>query len=163
MESIIFREDANFPDDAFSLPGADDDGDGPSSSSSSVRDLLLLSENKRKRKRVEIEVIDSGVVARAPMPVEQVERLEAAAGAQKGTYFVELMRKRLRCIRDIQVKWATRTCNRRRPKYVETQTRLKDFAEVVLDAFTEQFGPQSSAMIEPPTRKQHAKPNREKQ
>jgi hypothetical protein len=113
---------------------------------------------KRKRQSTdEIEVIDSGFIMRAPVPVGQAEALENAAGVEEGTYFVELMRKRLRCIHDIQVRWVTRTCNKKKPKYVETQTRLKDFAEVVLNAFEAQFGPTPKTMTVAPTRK-HSKP-----
>lgn len=158
-----YQQGDDFPELGFDFPSA---GDFQLPSS-----LPLLSaptqvpdgkeEPSKKRKRPEtpdedVEVLDSGFITRAPLPIDQAEKLEAAAGVDEGTYFVELMRKRLRCIRDLQGKWVTRTCNKKKPKYVETQTRLRDFADVVLNSFEAQFGPASAAMTSAPTRK-HAK------
>lgn len=101
--------------------------------------------------------MDSGLISRAPVPVDQAEKLEMAAGAEEGAYFVELMRKRLQCVHDIQVRWVTRTCNKKKPKYVDTQAKLRDFAGVVLKAFEIQFGAPSATMVTTPTRR-HVKP-----
>lgn len=117
----------------------------------------IVNKKKRKCKRKlndgEEEVLDSGFIARAPLPIDQAERLEVAAGVDEGVYFVELMRKRFKCIRDIQDKWVARACNKKKLKYVETQTGLRDFADVVLLTFEKQFGPASLAMNSAPTRK----------
>jgi hypothetical protein len=159
------QSDAHFPDDAFD-PLCSGDFQMPSSSSlwgmlpqaPSAAPESEAPKNKRKRpESPDTEVLDSGFINRAPVPIDQAERLETAAGVEEGTYFVELMRKRLRCIHDMQVRWVTRTCNKKKPKYVETQTRLRDFAGAVIDSFESQFGPASVAMVATPTRK-HVKP-----
>lgn len=102
-------------------------------------------------------VIDAGIITRAPLPIAEAEQMEFFSGAEDGAYFVELMRKRLRCIHDIQVRWAKRACNKKKPVYVETQTRLKDFVEGVLNVFDLQFGPASPVLSDVPTRR-HKKP-----
>ena len=113
-----YTDDANFPDDALTLPCAP----APPTKEDGGRCKRPLSPD------VVVDVMDSGLISRAPVPVDQAEKLEMAAGAEEGAYFVELMRKRLQCVHDIQVRWVTRTCNKKKPKYVDTQAKLRDFA-----------------------------------
>lgn len=108
-----------------------------------------------------IEVIGSGFIARAPIPIEQASALESSTGVEEGTYFVELMRKKVLCLRDMQSKWVSRACNRKKPKYIETQTKLGEFMDTVVKAFDSQFGAQSSKLTDPPTRK-HLKARKSK-
>jgi hypothetical protein len=105
----------------------------------------------------DVTVLGAGFIVKAPLPIEQAARAEAAAGASEGEYFVELMRKRFQCMHDMQVRWIARTCNVKNPKYMETQVRLKDFTEIVLAAFATQFGPQSKAIANPRTRRHQPK------
>lgn len=99
------------------------------------------------------EVIASGFISRAPLPIDQVQKMEVAIGANDGAYFIELMRKRLQCVRDVQVRWLTRTCNKKQPRYVEIQNRLKCFAESVLNTFDSHFGIPCAGLADPPTRR----------
>jgi hypothetical protein len=95
----------------------------------------------------ETEVLESGYIYRAPLPSKQV----SAMGDE--TYFIELMRKRIYCIRDIQSKWLSRTCNSKYPDYVAVQSRLKTFTDDILTAFEMQFGPPPENAATPPIRK----------
>jgi hypothetical protein len=99
------------------------------------------------------EVLQSGFIAKAPLPIDQAAKIETDLGAEEGEYFVELMRKKLQCIHCMQVRWIARACNVKNAKYMETQTRLKDFSELMLTAFATQFGPASKVMVDPRTRK----------
>lgn len=100
-----------------------------------------------------VEVLSSGVIARAPIPVDQAEKLEIAVGAEEGTYFVELMRKRLQHICYMQNNWLLRACNKKKPKYVQTQKKLLRFSELMLGLFRTHFGEQSTILADAPTRR----------
>lgn len=105
----------------------------------------------------EIATLSTGFIFRAPMPMEQVTILETTAGAKDGTYFVELMRKRLIGLQSIQDKWLSRACNKKHTKHHETQMKIKEFMDAVLETYATQFGKQSSSMTKPPIRKHHNK------
>ena len=100
-----------------------------------------------------IEVLGAGFIVKAPLPIEQAAIAEKEVGSQEGEYFVELMRKKFQYMHDMQVRWTNRMCNTKNAKYMETQMQLKNFTEIVLVAFSTQFGSQSKTMVSPQTRK----------
>lgn len=105
----------------------------------------------------EEEVLCFGFINKAPLPVDQAISLEIESGAKPGDYFVELMRKRLLCVRDLQHKWLSRARNSKRPRHYETQKKLTTFVEAMLLDFESQFGPASTALRVAPVRKHRAK------
>jgi hypothetical protein len=169
MEFGDQRDDTDFQDEPFQLPSVSDylpktthqeeekvQDTAPKGKCAHRPETYPKRANlfeEEEEEEEDVVVLDSGIINRAPLPIDQARKTEISVGAEEGSYFVELMRKRLRCIRDMQVKWGSRACNKRNPKYVKTQARLKDFAEVVLDAFDSQFGLTSDTMLAVPTRK----------
>jgi hypothetical protein len=93
-------------------------------------------------------MMDANSLMRAPMPMKQVLQIEAASGSQQGTYFVELMRRRLQGLMMVQEKWITRLCNQKHAKHVDTQVRIRNFMRGVLQSYDEQFGaPNTNAVL----------------
>lgn len=93
-------------------------------------------------------------IARAPLPMRDVLRVEQRLGCGPGGYFVELMRRRLRSVLAVQERWVLRLCNQRHPRHAERQLQLRDFLLTVLAAFEEQFGPAQA--ITAPVRQRRA-------
>lgn len=85
-------------------------------------------------------VMAAGAIMRAPLPIKQVLEMEAGSGNQQGTYFVELMRRRLQGLLAVQDRWISRLCNQKHAKHVDTQIRIRDFMLTVIAAYEEQFG-----------------------
>ena len=84
---------------------------------------------------------------RAPLPMNSVLAMEDASGAQQGAYFIELMRRRLQGLLGVQEKWISRLCNQKHAKHVDTQLRIRDFMQAVIDSYEARFGKPSDSMI----------------
>lgn len=95
----------------------------------------------------ELEVLSSGEIARAPLPMSSVLAIEDSAGAQQGDYFIELMRRRLNGILAVQEKWISRLCNQKHAKHVETQVQIKLFIQAVIESYESRFGKPSDTLV----------------
>jgi hypothetical protein len=108
---------------------------------------------EKEEEEEEEEVLSCGFIIKAPLPVERAIQFESSNSIEEGAYFMSLMRKRFQCIHDVQIRWLSRACNHKHPKYMETQARLKDFAEIVVLMFDAQFGTNPNTPCVIPTRK----------
>jgi hypothetical protein len=104
-----------------------------------------------------VEVLSSGQIMRAPMPMAQVLREEEAAGSAHGTYFVELMRRRLQGLLDVQNKWLSRACNAKHVDHVNIQSDIRNFIRDAMRQYEQQFGPASPVLAGAPIRKRPKK------
>lgn len=95
----------------------------------------------------ELEVLSSGEITRAPLPMSSVLAIEDSAGAQQGDYFIELMRRRLNGILAVQEKWISRLCNQKHAKHVETQVQIKLFIQAVIESYESRFGKPSDTLV----------------
>lgn len=93
------------------------------------------------------EVLAAGEIMRAPLPMGSVLAIEDASGAQQGAYFIELMRRRLTGLLGVQEKWISRLCNQKHAKHIETQLRIRDFMQAVIDSYELRFGKSSDTMM----------------
>lgn len=95
----------------------------------------------------DFEVLSAGEIMRAPLPMNSVLAMEDASGAQQGAYFIELMRRRLQGLLGVQEKWISRLCNQKHAKHVDTQLRIRDFMQAVIESYEARFGKPSESMI----------------
>lgn len=84
--------------------------------------------------------MDASNLMRAPLPMPQVLEMELQSGCNQGTYFVELMRRRLQGLLSVQERWISRMCNQKHAKHVATQVRIRDFVRAALASYDSQFG-----------------------
>jgi hypothetical protein len=104
-----------------------------------------------------VEVMASGQICRAPLPMAKVLCMEAASRADRGAYFVELMRRRLQGLVAVQDKWLQRACNRKHPEHTRVQGDLKLFLQSVLEVYSDQFGAGSQQLPCTPLRQRARK------
>ena len=95
----------------------------------------------------ESEVLSAGEIMRAPLPMISVLAMEDASGVQQGAYFIELMRRRLQGLLAVQEKWISRLCNQKHARHVDTQLRIRDFMQAVIESYETRFGKPSETII----------------
>ena len=86
-----------------------------------------------------IEVLSSGQMMRAPLPMQEVLKLEANSSCECGAYFVGLMRRRLISLLMLQCKWLNRKCNSKHRMHYEVQEKLRDYITDAINKFDQSF------------------------
>lgn len=144
-------------DGALQLPSLDDSIKRKSMESAVIMAQMIqkkaslaasaVSQAQDQSEQDDFEVLSAGEIMRAPLPMNSVLAMEDASGAQQGAYFIELMRRRLQGLLGVQEKWISRLCNQKHAKHVDTQLRIRDFMQAVIDSYEARFGKPSESMI----------------